>query len=159
MTIHASSGAKLYICSTVSLDVDDQSGYEALSWTEVGEIENIAEFGDSAQQGSFTSLSDNRVRKFKGAFDAGDVNISLAHDPLDAGQVILKTAAASKFRYPIKVTLEDSKDANDTDSVFYFQALVMSNRLNIGGANDVTKRTVPLAIDTAIVEVASTSVP
>lgn len=158
MSINASAGAKLYACATSTPSADDVSAFEALTWIEIGEIESIGEYGDAAAQITFTSLGDSRVRKLKGAYDAGDITVTLAHDPTDAGQLALKTMAAAKFSYPFKVALEDSADANDTDSVEYFHAKVMSRRLNIGGASDVTKRTVSLSIDSAIVEDPSVTV-
>jgi hypothetical protein len=146
--IHGSAGARIFIGPTTS--AGDVSAYEALSWTEITIVESIGDFGDTAGQGTFTGLGDNRVRKFKTAFDAGDVQIVIAHNALDAGQIAAKAAVASKFGYAFKVTLEDSADANDTDSAYYFHAKVMGMPIGIGGNGDVTKRTLNLSIDTEI---------
>lgn len=150
MAISATSGAKVYIGPVTAAAT--ASAYAALTWVEIGNVETIGEFGDASSTISFTSLSDNRVRKLKGARDAGDLTVTCGHDPLNAGQIAAIAAEATKFAYAIKVTLEDSADANDTDSVFYFHAKVMSKRLNPGGATDVTKRVFVLGIDTEIIE-------
>jgi hypothetical protein len=158
MSVNSSAGAKFYFCSVASPTASTSSEYSGLTWTEVKDCETIGEFGDSAGQATFTGLSDSRVRKFKGAADAGDVAITFGRDPLDPGQIALKAAAGTKFNYAFKVALEDAADANDTDSTFYFQAQIMSVKTNVGGANDVTKLTANLSINSAILEVASTAV-
>lgn len=158
MAVNSSAGAKVYLCTTASPSASTSSQYAALTWVEIKNAETIGEFGDAAGQATFTGLSDSRVRKFKGANDAGDLSITFGRDPLDQGQIDLKTASDTKFNYAFKIVLEDAADANDTDSTFYFQAQIMSVKTNIGGANDVTKLTANLSINSAIVEVASTAV-
>lgn len=150
MTVNAmaSAGAKIYIGPVTAAAT--VSAYAALSFVEIGGVETISEFGDTASQVTFTGLGDSRVQKLKGAFDAGDVTVACAWAPRDAGQVAARTAAGTKFSYAIKVTFEDSPDANDTDSVFYFHAKVMSAKKNVGGANNVMMETYVLGIDTAI---------
>lgn len=152
MSINASSGSKIYICSTPTPAAADVSTYAALTWIEIDEVESIAAFGDKASSITFTSLNDARVRKLKGPRDAGDVDVVYAHDPSDAGQQALATAEGTKFSYPFKVTVPDAQDVSSPDSAFYFQAKVSGVPINPGSATDVTKRTATLAIDTAIVE-------
>lgn len=144
----ASAGAKIYIGPVTAAAT--VSAYAALSYTEIQGVETIGEFGDAASQITFTGIGDNRVRKLKGARDAGDVTVTAAFAPRDPGQVAVRAAERTKFSYAIKVVFEDSPDANDTDSVFYFHAKVMSVKNPVGGANDVLKETYTLAIDTAI---------
>ncbi|MFN3858111.1 MAG: hypothetical protein ACK4RV_10195 [Caulobacter sp.] len=154
--LSASAGTKIYIGPITA--ADDVSAYAALSYTEVGGVETISEFGDQSGQITFTGLGDSRVRKLKGARDAGDVTVAAAFDARDAGQIAMRAAEATKFSYAIKVVYEDSPDANDTDSVDYFHAKVMSARRNVGGANNVLMETYVLAIDTAIVSALSEAV-
>ena len=152
----ASSGAKIFIGPTTAATT--ASAYAALTWTEIKGSETIGEFGDAAGAITFTGLGDARVQKLKGAFDAGDITAVFARLPLDPGQIAAKVAAGTKLSYAIKVTVDDSADANDTDSVFYFHVKVMSAKNGIGGANDVLKFTLNLAITTGIIEVASVAV-
>ena len=154
MSITTSQGATISI-GPVNNDADDESAYAALSYVAIGEVETIGEFGDSAQAVTFTSLSDGRVRKLKGSLDAGDLTLTVANDPLDAGQIALVAASRTKFSYAVKVVLSDAADTNDTDSTFYFRAKVMTRRINAGGANDITKRAFTLGIDSEIVEIPS----
>lgn len=157
MAISATTGAKIYI-GPVNTTASDASDYSGLSYTEITPVESIGEFGDQASTIEFTALGDARVRKRKGVRNAGDLNIVVGHDPLDAGQLAMVAAEATEFTYAMKVVLADGADANDTDSVFYFRALVSSARVNVGEANAIIKRTFVALIDSAIVEVASTAV-
>ena len=150
-----SAGAKIYIGPTTAAAT--ASAYAALTWVEIKGSETIGEFGDAAAQITFTGLGDARVQKLKGALDAGDLAAVFARLPLDAGQIALKAAGATKFSYAIKVTVDDGADSNDTDSVFYFHAKVTTKNA-IGGANDVLKLNATLAITTGIIEVASQAV-
>lgn len=152
MSINASTGAKLYVCATPTPSADDVSAYSALTWVEVGEVESIGAFGDKSADITFTSLSDSRVKHLKGPRDAGTIDVVYGHDPADAGQIALAAAQATKFSYPIKVTVPDAADISAVDSAFYFQAKVSGVPINPGSATDVTKRTATLGIDTEIVE-------
>ena len=156
MAINGSAGTKLYICASANPTATDASQYAALSWVEVKEVETIPEFGDAASAINFIALSDSRVRKLKGAYDAGQLTIPMAHDPNDAGQTDCATAALTPYSYAFKIVAADAPNASATDSVFYFQAKVMSFRLNPQGANNVTMRQLVLDIDTAITAVMST---
>jgi len=152
------AGARIYLCTTANSVADDASTYGALTWTEIGSVESISEFGDSAQAVTYNTLKDGRTKKAKGAKDAGDVTVTCIHDPLDAGQLAMITAEGTSYEYAFKVSLADAADANDTDSVFYWRARVMSKRLNPGDNNSVIKRTFALGIVSQIVEDLSVAV-
>lgn len=147
-------GTKVFIGPVATSD--DTSTYAILTgWLEISEVESIGEFGDAASAITFTSLSAARVRKRKGARDAGDVAIVCANVPGDPGQEAAIAAEGTKFRYAFKVVAADAESEDFTDSEFYFGALVMSKRVNVGASNAVNKRTINLAIDTDIHEVPS----
>lgn len=154
MSITTSAGAGIYI-GPVNNSANDETAYELLTYVKVGEVETLGEFGDSAQDVTFTSLDDARVRHLKGAFDAGTLPLTCANDPADDGQVDLIAASRTKFSYAFKVVLSDAADANDTDTTLYFRGKVMTRRLAVGGANDVTKRAFTIGIDSEIVEIPS----
>ena len=145
------AGARIYV-GPVNTTADTTSAYSGLSYVEVGSVESIGEFGDSAQSVSYMTLADGRVKKAKGGKDAGDVTVTCIHDPLDAGQNAMITAEGTSFEYAFKVVLADAADTNDTDSTFYFRARVMSKRLNPGDNNTVIKRTFVLGINSEPVE-------
>lgn len=158
MGIASSTGAQVFIGPVNSTAVD-QTHYAALAYTEIAPVETIGEFADSASTITFTSLGDARVRKRKGVRDAGDLTITCANDPLDVGQKAAIAAEKTENTYAFKISLQDGADANDTDSVFYFRALVASARLNVGGANAIVRRAFALLIDSPVVEVPSLVIP
>ncbi len=85
MAINSAANTKVYIGPTTA--AADATAYAALSWTEIKEVESLPAFGDSASTINFTALADARVRKRKGARDAGQLAFNCAHDPLDPGQL------------------------------------------------------------------------
>lgn len=163
MAIASTSGAKIYISAsgavpTANSTAADASDYAALTYVEIGDVESVSEFGDEAQTITAQTLGDARVRKRKGVRDAGDITITVLNNPLDNGQKAMVAAEATEFTYAFKVVLADGADSNDTDSVFYFRALVSSARLSGLQPNEIIKRTFVALIDSEIVEVPSAAV-
>ena len=105
VSAQSAAGAKVYIGPVTAAAT--VSAYAALSYTEIGGVESISEFGDAAGQITFTGLGDNRVQKLKGPYDAGDITVVAAWGPRDAGQIAARTAAGTKFAYAIKVVFEE----------------------------------------------------
>jgi len=132
--------------------------YEADTYVDVGEIEELGDFGDTFNSVNFTSLADGRVRKYKGTADAGDMTMTVGLDNGDAGQQAVKTAHAdrTKGNYNIKVTLNDGDPTADPvvlPTTFYYGAKVMNNTVAAGSADNVVRRNVTLGINTDILEV------
>lgn len=127
-----------------------------LSWTTVGEVEDLGEFGDEASEITFTALANRRVRKFKGTFDAGTVTVQAGSDPADAGQLAMIAAFASDMDYPFRVTLNDKITNVGTGTTLYFVGKVMSKRRNVGDVENVVRQNFPVGINTEIIEVAAT---
>lgn len=136
---------------------DDQTAYEADTYVEVGEIEDLGEFGDTFSSVTFTALSDGRVRKYKGTADAGDLTLTVGLDNGDAGQQAVKTAHKdrSKGDYNIKITLNDG-DPDATPALkpttFYFRGKVMNNTVAPGSADNVVRRNITIGINSDILE-------
>lgn len=139
MAIGTSEGSSVFIGPVTA--ATDQAALAALTYTEIGSVESIGEFGPQAQDVSFTPLKGPSVQHLKGAIDNGMLPIVCARDPLDEGQIALAAAAATKFEYAIKIVLADEADANDSPTTFYGRGPIFSVRNAVGGANDVTKRT------------------
>jgi hypothetical protein len=155
MAINTSLGTKFYIGPITPSVPATESAYAALSYQEIGSIQSISEFGDQAGAINFTDLGASRVRKFKGARDAGQITVQVANDPADAGQQAAIEAEKTKFDYAVKVVLADAADANDTNSTFFFTAKVSSVRMNVGDANSMLMRSLVFDIDSAVLEVPS----
>ncbi|MCZ0734592.1 iron ABC transporter substrate-binding protein [Phreatobacter sp. AB_2022a] len=155
--ITTTSGAKVYVGPTTP--ATDAAGYAALTYTEVHEVESIGEFGEQSAAATFTAIGSPIVRRVKGARDPGTLLLTLGRDALDPGQVALRAAEKTKFAYAVKIVAADRADANDTDTVFYFHAMVQSAKTTFADADKVTKQTFNLSIVSPIIEVPATVVP
>ncbi|WP_342622635.1 hypothetical protein [Pseudomonas alkylphenolica] len=136
---------------------DTETEYKADTYVDIGEVEDLGEFGDTFSAVNFTSLRDGRVRKYKGTADAGDLTVTVGLDNGDAGQVALKGAHKdrSKGDYNIKITLNDGDpDANPVinPTTFYFRGKVMNNTVAAGSADNVVRRNVTIGINSDILE-------
>lgn len=165
MAISATAGDKLFIGPVVNADIinamDDESAvtfFEAFTsgdWTEVEEVEDLGEHGDTSEEITFTAINNRRVRKLKGPRNAGTKNIVVGRDPTDPGQQAMVAAEGTDFNYAFKIEYADARDENHTDSVEYFAGMVMSKATNQGNVSNVTRRTFPIGINTGIYEVVS----
>ena len=154
MTINTTSGAAFSIGPVTDKGTNSSVEYAALTpWVDIEEIESLGEFGDESAVVTFSSIKDARVRKLKGARDAGNIVLVCARDPFDPGQNALAAAQLTKFHYAFRLTAADNPDSNDTPSIFYFQGPVNSARNNFGNNNNVTKTTFNIGISQAIIEV------
>lgn len=151
------NGAKLFIAPQAVATPANAAAYAALTWTEVGLVESFGEYGDQSAAVNFTALSDGRVRKGKGARDAGDLTVTCGHDAADVGQQAMVAAEATNFRYPFKIQYDNQLNPTGTDEMHYFVGKVMSKRNGGASVNDTVRRTFVIAIDSAITEVAPTS--
>lgn len=156
--LNTAAGCRLAIGTKAP--ADDKAGYEADTYIDVGEIEDLGEFGDTFNSVTFTSLGDGRTRKYKGTADAGDLTVTVGLDNGDEGQQAVKAAHAdrSKGNYNIRVTLNDGDPtANPVvlPTTFYFGVKVMNNAVAAGNADNVVRRNITLGINTDILEIAA----
>jgi hypothetical protein len=120
-----------------------EADYKKDVFVEIGEIEDLGEFGDTFSSVTFTSLRDGRVRKYKGTADAGDLTMTVGLDNGDLGQKAVKTAHKdrSKGDYNIKVTLNDGDAA--------------ATPVAPGAADNVVRRNITMGINSDIIEIAA----
>ena len=142
-----SAGTKLFISSAAPASYN-QTGFTALTWTEVGEISDMGEFGRQYNLVTFNSLGDRRTVKRKGSYNDGTIACQMARVPSNAGQAILTDAVDSDDSYSFKIVLQDG-------TVFYTTAQVMSYTTNVGSVDTITGATVNIEIDNDIIEVAA----
>lgn len=74
---------------------EDQTGYDALTFTEVEGVISIPERGDSVEDVSEPTLKDGRIEHFNGQVDGGVLEIPIKHIEDDAGQAILIAGAGT----------------------------------------------------------------
>ena len=97
----------------------DDTGYAALTWTEVGEASEVPEFGAAYSPVTFTPLKTGIVNKFHGELNYGSITIPLGYDSADPGQIILLAALTSKDEISFKETRSDG-------TIRYISGKVMS---------------------------------
>lgn len=141
MTVFTTAGTTIAVSAGVPATFD-QSGYAALSYTAIGEVEDLGEFGREYNEVKFNPIGSRGAKKLKGSFDEGTLALKLGLDTDDAGQDLLYTASGSDNNYAFKVTAQNG-------DVYYFQAKVMSFKRNFGGVDTVTGATVNLSIQTS----------
>lgn len=140
MTVYSSAGASIKISAGAPATYD-ATGYNALTFTTVGEVVDLGEFGREYNLITHNPIATRGTQKLKGSFNEGAVTLQLGLDTDDAGQILLKTAANSDNNYSFLVTTQNGDK-------YYFQAKVMSFKVGVGSVDSVTSATVSLELTT-----------
>lgn len=142
------AGTALFISAGVPAS-QDQAGYTALEYTEIGDIEKIGTIGAVTSKVEFQPLKGAK-QKHKGSTDYGALQPTLAHNDADAGQTLIRTAAAptNNALYAVKVVFPDG-------AMRFFQVRVFGYPEQVEGADSIITATPVLEINTPIVKVAS----
>ena len=144
--VFTSAGTTLGI-SAAAPATYDEPGFSVLSFTDVGEITDMGEYGREYALVTHNALGNRRTVKRKGSYNDGALTMSLGRVPSDAGQVVLLAALDSDASYSFEVTLQDG-------TTQYFSGQVMSYTTNVGSVDQITGASVTVEIDGDIVEVA-----
>lgn len=145
-----STGTSFAIAASVPATYDE-TGYAALTYTDVGEILTIGEYGASTDVVNSQPLATGVTEKFKGFINYGSMTMGLERDSEDAGQAILSeavTGATKNDAHSVRVTYQDG-------SIDYLDVRVFSYTKNPGGANQMVGSNVAIEINRAPVEVAA----
>lgn len=150
MTVQTSAGATLAVVAAQPA-TEDQTGYEALTYTSVGEISDMGAFGATYELVTFNDIGTRKTRKFKGTVNYGSMQLTLGRDPSDAGQTVLidgADGAEIDTVHSFKVTLQDG-------SVQYFQGKIMSYETQVGAANNIVSANTAVELDSTIIQVSA----
>jgi len=140
------AGSTIAVVNEVPITFDD-IGFEALTYTDVGEITNLGEFGKEVTLVTHNPIADRRTRKRKGSFNEGSISLEMARLVSDAGQTILNNGVDLDDSHSFKITLQDG-------TALYFTAQIMSFMTNLGDVDSITSASCTVEIDSAVVEVA-----
>jgi hypothetical protein len=138
MTVNTSAGTTVQISASTPATFDS-AGYAALSFTTVGEITNIGDFGREFAKIEHKPVGSRGKSKRKGSFDEGTMDFDLGLDTDDAGQILMKAAALSDSDYSFVVNMP-------TGDKYYFQGLVMKFKVGIKGVDDITSATTQIEL-------------
>lgn len=100
----AAKGSKIFICTTAP-STYDAAGFDALTWVQIGMVEDIGEFGPEADIGEFTPLDTGIKCKFMGASDYGELSLTIAKTTTDDGLTALLAHQGSVTPASFKVEL------------------------------------------------------
>jgi hypothetical protein len=154
--VFTATGAKVFIAPSQATTPANAAAYAALTWTEITMLESIGEYGDQSTVVTAAVIGDGRMRKAKGARDAGETPLVVFPIYADAGQAALIAAEATYSLYPIKIVLPNRLSSGGTDQIDYFMALVTSKRKNVGANDNIVRETHTLAVNSAITTTAPT---
>lgn len=152
MAFVTASGTQVFLgASVTTAEADSLAEFQAMSnWIEVKNIESVGEFGDQSNDVTFAALGDARTQHAKGARDAGQMTITVAHDPTDPGQAAMEAAEQTNFNYAFKVILPDAPTATYSDTTQYFRGLIQSRRKNVGTNDNVIRNTYNVGVNSEI---------
>jgi hypothetical protein len=145
MTVYTSAGTTLTVSASAPATFDG-AGYAAVFTASpgpavVGEITDLGEFGREYALVTHMPVGSRGTQKFKGSFNAGTMSLSLGLDTDDAGQIIMKTASLSDDNFSFQVTTQSGDK-------YFFQAKVMSWKVNVAGVDSITTATATLELTT-----------
>lgn len=140
------AGTTIGISATLptTFDSDAMTGYPSETYTSLGEVTDLPEFGKTYNLVTHNPIADRQTKKYKGAYNNGTLSVTMARDDDDAGQVILLAALASDNDYAFKVTYQDT-------TVDYFTGKVMSFTSVAGGVDSIVNRNCRIEITRDIV--------
>src|SRR5574343_1403208 len=141
MAVRTSAGTTLGV-SASNPATFDASGYNALSWTAVGEVTNLGEFGREYNLVTHNPVGNRGTVKKKGSFNEGSISMQVGLDTDDAGQILAKSASGSDNDYAFELTTQNGDK-------YYFQAQVMSFKVSVGSVDSITSATITLEIQTS----------
>lgn len=141
MAVRTSAGTTLKV-SAAAPATFNSTGYAALTFTAVGEITDLGEFGREFALVTHNPVGTRGTQKFKGSFNEGTMNLSLGLDTDDAGQVLMKAASLADTAYSFEVVTQNGDK-------YYFQAMVMSFKVGVGSVDSITTSSVTLELTTS----------
>lgn len=150
MSLESSVNTKWYV-SMASPATDNQTGYEALTWTEVKNIANIGAVGPTFNENTFVAVGDGVEQVRKGTKTYGSMTPQMGSTPDDPGQILVIDAVDGANID----TLVSHKVVKGNGAVSYFQGQIFSAPENIGGADDFITIDVNVRITTKPVKVAA----
>lgn len=155
---NSNAASKIYVCSTPQNVALDQTGYEALTWVEVGAVGSRGEAGTMTNVLTYNTWNTAVAQKAKGVSDAGSPELEVARLPTDPGQVILRAAAAvgNNNSYAFKELRADGA-IGATGTVIYNRGLVMGPKRPGGRNEDFDLEVFTLAFQQQEIIVAPTS--
>lgn len=145
--VFASVGTKISVAIAAPATFDE-AGFDALTYSLVGEASEVPAFGAEAALATHVPLALGYTVKRRGSVNYGSVTIPMALSALDAGQAIMKTAGLAAPGANSLLSVEVELPNGDK---LWFQAETMSFKTNVGNADAIAMAEVTLEISSAVV--------
>lgn len=145
--IYSSIGTVLHVSASVPATYD-AAGFAALTFTEVGLVGSLSEFGGTTGVDTFEILKSGNTVKRKGFTDYGTLDVGMARVTADDGQTLLKSGfdgANAGDVYSVKLVHPTA-----TGLTQYFTCIVTSYTTN---PEAIVQASVALELDNKVVDV------
>jgi len=133
------TGATIGVSSALPATFD-AAGYNALTFTSVGEVVDVGELAKVWAMVNHQSVSRQFPQKLKDTYDIANVTMTLARDFDDAGQVIIAAGLDATTCYSFKITLPSGDTAE-------FTALIVKSGLGAVASGAVSTTMIELGVD------------
>jgi hypothetical protein len=126
-----------------------ESGYDALTWTKIGEITNVGSvLGREYNTSTHAPVDSAQQIEKKGSFKLGSAEFMMGWDEEDAGQIIVDAASRSYSVLSFKLEKQDG-------ALRYFTAQVSKFVENNGAVDDNVQGALTLLRQTDTIRVAA----
>lgn len=151
MTVITSTGVEMAI-STGRPTTIDAAGFAAKSYTDVGEVTDIPEYGPTIQVVTHEPLATGITEKYPGFINYGSQSIALGWDISDAGQALI-SAAANAPQTAEEFSVRISYPTAAGTAYDYYVARVFSYTKNPSASNSIVGSTVQVEINSVVINV------
>ena len=128
------SGSMLYV-SIASPATRDQAGYEALTWTKVGNVVSGGDLGGTINTATYDPLDGGPTQSLPGNMTVNELTAQLAYTSSDAGQALLSSLVTiGDANYQECVS---TKFVLSTGETFYNEGFCTQYQPTPSGANDM----------------------
>lgn len=141
MTVRTTAGTTIKASASTPATFNG-AGYAALVYTAIGEVTDLGEFGREYNLVTHNPIDTRATVKKKGSFNEGQITLQVGLDTDDAGQILLKAGSLSDNDYSFVITTQNGDK-------YYFQAQVMSFKVNAGSVDNITAATITLELTTS----------
>lgn len=128
------------------------SDFTGDNYIEVDPVTDLGEIGGNAAILEAKFINSGTVGRRKGTIDNGQIELKVARDTSDPGQLALVAAISSNLAFNFKVELTDAP-AGGTNSMFYFRGVVGGKKTSLGEADNIITDTYTVGIDGPLFEV------
>lgn len=123
----------------------DAAGFNALVFTEIGELTDLPTYGKKYNVVKHNSVRRRNTVKRRGSYDNGAMSLKVGRVPTDAGQILAKTANDSDDSISVSITYPSGEK-------HYFTAQMTAFMIENGTVDNIQKATIDIELDNDIVE-------